>query len=99
MVQGGTKWLTASSDHSQAVVLKVSKSIGTPLDELYFPVEAFGNAIVFGEPPHGGDFAPPTVEGFSQSLHRSKLLGYVLLDVAGPSFLSLPVAELEMPSW
>ena len=54
-------------------------------DELHFPVEAFGNAIVFGEPPHGGDFAPPTVEGFSQSLHRSKLLGFVLLDVGQES--------------
>jgi hypothetical protein len=54
--RGGTKWLTASSDYSQAVVLKVSKSIGAPLDELHFPVEAFRNAIVFGEPPHGGDF-------------------------------------------
>jgi hypothetical protein len=40
------------------------------LDELHFPVEAFRNAIVFGEPPHGGDFAPPTVEGFShQKFH------------------------------
>ena len=36
---------------------------------------------IFDQEPHGGDFAPPTVEGFSQSLHRSKLLGFVLLDV------------------
>jgi hypothetical protein len=33
LIQGGTEWLTASSDHSQAVVLKVSKAVGTPLRE------------------------------------------------------------------
>jgi hypothetical protein len=43
---------TASNDHSQAVVLKVSKAVGTPLNELHLPMEAFRNAIVFGEPPH-----------------------------------------------
>jgi len=54
LIQGGTEWLTASSDHSQAVVLKVSKAVSSPLNELHLPMEAFRNAIVFGEAPHGG---------------------------------------------
>ena len=52
----GTEWLTARSDHSQAVVLKISEAIGAPLNELHFPMEAFGNAIVFSKPPRGGNF-------------------------------------------
>jgi hypothetical protein len=55
LIQGGAEWLTASSDHSQAVVLKISKAIGAPLNQLHFPMEAFGNAIVFGEASHGGN--------------------------------------------
>ena len=48
MIQGGTDWLTARSDHSQAVVLKIPEAIGSPLDELHFAMEAFRNAIVLG---------------------------------------------------
>jgi hypothetical protein len=39
LIQGGTEWLTASSDHSQAVVLKVSKAVSSPLNELHFSME------------------------------------------------------------
>ena len=60
MIQVGTESLSASSDHTQAVVL----------NELHFPIEALGNAIVFSEPPHGRNLAPPTVKGFWQRLHR-----------------------------
>ena len=57
LIQGGTDWLTARSDHSQAVVLKISEAVGAPLNKLHFPMEAFGNAIVFREPPHGRNLA------------------------------------------
>ena len=79
LIQGGTDWLTARSDHSQAVVLKIPEAIGSPLDELHFAMEAFRNAIVFGEPPHGRNLAPPTVERFCQRLHGGEVLGFVLL--------------------
>jgi len=85
LIQGGTEWLTASSDHSQAVVLKVSEAIGAPLNQLHFPMEAFGNAIVFGEAPHYRNSAPPADEVFSQSLHGIKLLGLALPDDAQES--------------
>ena len=52
-IQGGTDWLTAGSDHTQAVVLKISEAVGAPLKELHFPMEAFGHAIVFGEQSQG----------------------------------------------
>ena len=52
LIQGGTDWLTARSDHSQAVVLKIPEAIGSPLDELHFAVEAFRNAIVSCKAPH-----------------------------------------------
>ena len=61
--------------------MKISEAIGAPLNELHFPMEAFGNAIVFGEPPHGRNLATPTVERFCQRLHGGKVLGFVFLDV------------------
>jgi hypothetical protein len=29
-------------------------------------MEAFSDAVVFGEPPHGRNFAPPALKGFGQ---------------------------------
>jgi len=37
--------------------LKISEATGTPSNELHFPMEAFCIAIIFGEPPHGGNHA------------------------------------------
>ena len=39
-------------DDPQAVVIEVSEAVSAALDEFHFSVEAFGNAIVFGKPPH-----------------------------------------------
>ena len=61
--------------------MKISEAVGTPLDELHLSMKAFGNAVVFGEPPHGRNLAPPTVERFCQRLHGGKLLRFVFLDV------------------
>jgi len=54
---GGKEWLTTGSDPSQAVVLKISEAVGTPLNQLHLSEEDFRNAIIFGEPPHGGNHA------------------------------------------
>jgi hypothetical protein len=39
-------------DDPQAVVIEVSEAVSAALEEFHFLVEAFGNAIVFGKPPH-----------------------------------------------
>jgi hypothetical protein len=62
----GSVWLSALSDDAQAVVVEVSEAVGTALDEFHFSVEAFGDAIVFGEAPHAGDFLLPVLERLSQ---------------------------------
>jgi hypothetical protein len=36
------------------------------LDEFHFSMEAFGDAIVFGETPHAGDFLLLAVERLGQ---------------------------------
>jgi hypothetical protein len=36
-------------------VVKVPKAVCLPLEDLDFGVEAFGDAVVFGKSPHGGD--------------------------------------------
>ena len=57
MIQGGNGGVNRKQRWAaQAVVLKVSKTIGRPLDELHLSMEAFRDAIVFGEPPHGRNF-------------------------------------------
>ena len=73
--------LSASSDDSQAVVFKVSEAVGAPLNELHLSMEAFSDAVVFGEPPHGRNFAPPALKGFGQRLHGGELLGFVPFDM------------------
>ena len=39
----GLDCLTALSDHTQAVVVKVSEAVSTALDEFHFSVEALGD--------------------------------------------------------
>ena len=41
--------LAASGYHTEAVVFKISKAVGAPLNQLHLPVEAFGDSVVFGE--------------------------------------------------
>jgi len=52
---GTVLFLTALGDDSQAVVFKVSEAVSSALNEFRLAMEAFGNADVFGEPPHAGD--------------------------------------------
>jgi hypothetical protein len=40
-------YLTALSDDSESVVIKVSEAISSALYEFHFPVEAFCDGIVF----------------------------------------------------
>jgi hypothetical protein len=54
-------WLSALGDDAQAVVFEVSKAASTALDEFHFSAVAFGDAVVFGESPHAGDFLLPTL--------------------------------------
>ena len=62
-------WLGESStesDDAESVVLKVFEAVSAALDELHFSVEAFGDAIVFGEAPHAGNLFTPAGESFGQ---------------------------------
>ena len=65
-------WLSALSDDAQAVVLEVSKAVSAALDEFHFSVEAYGDAIVFGEAPHAGDFFAPVGECSGEDGERSE---------------------------
>ena len=64
---GTIVFLTAFSDDPQAVVFEVFESVCTALNKFHLPVEAFGDAIVFGEPPHTGDGLIPIGQGFGES--------------------------------
>ena len=47
--------LAALSDDSEAVVFKVSKAVGTALDEFHLPMEPFCDPIASSESPHADD--------------------------------------------
>lgn len=61
------------SDDAEAVVVKIAESVGSSLDEFHLSVEAFGDAVVLGESPHGGDGAGPLREGVGESLQARQL--------------------------
>jgi hypothetical protein len=69
-VEVGFEGLAALSDDAEAVILEVSKAVSAALDEFHFAVEAFGDAVVFGEAPHASDLLPPGGEGMGQSDQR-----------------------------
>jgi len=62
--------------------VEVSEAVGTALDELHFSVEAFSEAIVFCEAPHGDDFLTPGVEGIGESEELGEAALTKLADVA-----------------
>lgn len=72
--------LAALSDDAQAVVIEVSKAVGAALDEFHFAVEAFGDAVVFGEAPHAGDGLLPVTQGIGEGDQRAKAAVGELVD-------------------
>jgi len=68
-------------DDPQPVVFKVSKAVGSPLDELHLAMDTFGDAVVTGGPPHAGDRFNPLTEGGCQGLHRLDLVGLQLIEL------------------
>ena len=64
--------LSALSDDAQAVVVKVFEAVGAALDVFHFSVEAFGDAVVFGEAPHSGDFLLPVGQCFGEGGKRGE---------------------------
>jgi hypothetical protein len=52
--------------NSQAIVVEVSETVGLALQDFHFGVEAFGDAVVAGEAPHGGDLVLPGMKGVAQ---------------------------------
>lgn len=47
------------SDDPKSVVVGASKAVSAALDQLYFPLEALGDPVVFREAPHAGDLLSP----------------------------------------
>ena len=70
----------ALSDDPKSVVVEVSKAVGAALDELHFPVEALGDAVVFGEAPHAADLLSPTRQRLGQGDHGSQATILEFLD-------------------
>ena len=61
------------SDDAEAVVVKVPEAVGSTLDEFHLSVEAFGDAIILREAPHGGNGSRPLGEGLSEGLQGCEL--------------------------
>jgi hypothetical protein len=51
--------LTTRHNHTQSVIVKIPEAIGSPLNHFHFGMKSFGDPVVFGEPPHPGDFFFP----------------------------------------
>ena len=51
--------LSAEDADTQAVVFKIPEAVRSSLDELHFPVEAFGNPVVLREAEHPGNLFLP----------------------------------------
>ena len=69
---GDVVFLTALRDDSQAVVVDVFEAVGASLDEFHLSVEAFGDAVGFGEAPHADDGLVPVGEWLRESDEGSK---------------------------
>jgi hypothetical protein len=46
--------------------LEVAKTESLPVEEFHFSVEALGDSVVAGEPPHGGDLLRPGSQGLAE---------------------------------
>lgn len=68
------------SDDAEAVVIEVSKAVGTALDELHFAMEALGDAVVFSEAPHTGDLGSPGGKGLGQGHQWREAGGLEIID-------------------
>ena len=68
------------SDNAKAVVGEVFKAVGAALDEFEFAMEALGDAIVFGEAPHGGERFSAGRQGLSEGKERGEGTGFELID-------------------
>ena len=51
--------LSAEDADTQAVVFKIPEAVRSSLYELHFPVEAFGNPVIFREAEHPGNLFLP----------------------------------------
>ena len=73
---------TALGDDPQPVVFEVPEAIGSALDEFHFPVEAFGDAVVAGGPPHARDRLDPVIERGRQRLQGGGLVLFERTDLS-----------------
>ena len=46
--------------------MEVAEAVSLALEDLHFGVEAFGDAVVASEAPHGDDFLGPGLEGLAE---------------------------------
>ncbi len=68
-----TSGSAAFGDDAEAIVLEVSDAIAAFLDTLHLSVEALGEAVGFGESPHGGDLGQLGAEGRCEDEHGREL--------------------------
>lgn len=68
------RFSTALGDHTEPVVFEVPEAIRAALDELHFPVEAFGDSVVPHEPPHAGDRFLPVLQRGREGLQGGRLV-------------------------
>ena len=58
--------LSAEDADTQAVVFKIPEAVRSSLDEFHFPVEAFGDPVVFREAEHPGNLLLPRIQRAAQ---------------------------------
>ena len=63
-----TKRASSAAHHPDphTVILKVTKAVGLALQHFHLGVKAFGDAVIAGEAPHGGDLHRPGGQGLPQ---------------------------------
>jgi hypothetical protein len=89
-------FLAALSDNAKAVVGEVFKAISSALDEFYFAMEAFGDAIVFGKAPHSRQRFSPAREGLRQSQERGEATGCELINGSEEFLRQRPAGPLGL---
>lgn len=73
--------LAARGDDAEVVVAKAAEAVGALLDEFQFAVEAFGDAVVFGEAPHPRERFESALEGLGERVEARKAAAAQLHDV------------------
>lgn len=93
---GLSERLPASCDDPQSVIFKITEAVRSPLDQFHLSMEAFGDPVVSGKPPHSGDLLFPVLEGLGEGMHRFKSRLFEFLNQSQELLTPLATVELGL---